>query len=80
MANDGSGNTGVVAVLVIFVIVLVLGFFAWQGGMFGGGDGADLDVNIEADVPNVEKPQSSGSAPDIPAPSDAPRPGAAQSD
>lgn len=68
MANDGSGNTGVVAVLVIFVIVLVLGFFAWQGGWFGGGDGADVDVNIEANVPDLDRPAAPRDAPNRGAP------------
>jgi hypothetical protein len=72
MANDGSGNTGVVAVLVIFVIVLALGFFAWQGGWFGGGDGPDLNVNIEADAPDVDRPQINLPAPEAPAPGNAP--------
>ena len=72
MANDGSGNTGVVAVLVIFVIVLALGFFAWQGGWFGGGDGADVDVDIEANVPDVDRPQINLPEPDRSAPANAP--------
>lgn len=45
---EGSGSTGVVAIVAILVIVAVAAFFAWQGGMFGGGDSADLSVGIEA--------------------------------
>lgn len=56
MAKEGSGNTGVVAVLVIFIIVAVAAFFAWQGGMFGGGGDTNLDVNIKADTPNPGNP------------------------
>ena len=51
MADDGGGSTGVVAVLVIFVILIALAFFAWRGGLFGG---RKTQVNI-----NVSVPQSS---------------------
>ncbi|HUP92663.1 MAG TPA: hypothetical protein VM074_10485 [Solimonas sp.] len=48
-SSSGSGNTGVVAVLAIFIIVVVAAFFAWQGGMFGGGH--DTKVNVELKQP-----------------------------
>lgn len=51
MADSGSSNTGVVAVLVIFIIVAVGAFFAWKGGMFGGGGGTEIEVKIEAPRP-----------------------------
>jgi hypothetical protein len=51
MADEGGSNTGVVAVLVIFVIVIVLAFFAWRGGFFGG---RSTRINV-----NVAVPQSS---------------------
>ena len=56
MADNGSSNTGMVAILVIFVIVVALGFFAWQGGMLGGG-GSDTDVDVDLNAPAaVDKP------------------------
>jgi uncharacterized membrane protein len=51
MADNGGGSTGVVAVLVIFVIVIAIVFFAWRAGLFGG---RKTQVNI-----NVAVPQSS---------------------
>ena len=47
MANDSGSNTGVVAVLVIFVIVVVVAFFAWRGGLFGGRN-TKINVNVSA--------------------------------
>lgn len=51
MADNGNGggssNTGVVAILVIFLIVLVALFFAWRGGVFGGGK-TEVDINVPA--------------------------------
>lgn len=60
MADSGSSNTGVVAVLVIFVIVAGAAFFAWQGGMFGGG-GSKGDSNVDV---NIETPTSEPAKPD----------------
>ena len=46
--GEGSSNTGVVAILVIFLIVVIAAFFAWRGGMFGGGTKkTDIDVNVQ---------------------------------
>ncbi|MGI8567237.1 MAG: hypothetical protein ACR2LZ_12240 [Pyrinomonadaceae bacterium] len=46
MAEGNGGNsTGVVAILVIFIIVVVLGFLAYRGGFFGG-KSTNIDVNI----------------------------------
>jgi len=45
MASNGGGSTGVVAVLVIFIIVLVAGFFAYRGGLFRGKQ-TSVNVNI----------------------------------
>jgi hypothetical protein len=33
--GDGGSSTGIVAVLVIFLIVVILAFLAWRGGLFG---------------------------------------------
>ena len=47
MGDNGSGNTGVVAILVIFLIVVIVALFAWRGGWFGGGKtNVDVDVNV----------------------------------
>ncbi len=43
--GEGGGSTGIVAILVIFVIVIVLGFLAYRGGMFGGRS-TKIDVNV----------------------------------
>lgn len=50
---EGSGSTGVVAIVAILVIVAVAAFFAWQGGMLGGG-GEGADLSLEANVPTQE--------------------------
>lgn len=49
MADNGNGgsSTGVVAVLVIFVIVMVGAFLAYRGGLFGGKK-TEIDINIGA--------------------------------
>ena len=45
MGDNGGGSTGVVAVLVIFLIVVVLGFFAYRAGLFGGKK-TQVDINV----------------------------------
>jgi hypothetical protein len=47
MANNGDGGSsvGIVAILIIFVIVIALGFFAYRAGLFGGRK-TTVDVNI----------------------------------
>ncbi len=45
--GESSSNTGVVAILVIFLVVVVLAFLAWQGGVFGGKT-TKVDVDISA--------------------------------
>ena len=47
--NNGTGNTGIVAVLVIFLVVaLGVGVFAFRGRIFGDGakKAEKVDVNI----------------------------------
>ena len=47
MAEDNSGsNTGIVAIVVIFLVVLILGFLAFRSGMFGGRAPAGGNVNV----------------------------------
>jgi hypothetical protein len=47
MGDDSSSNTGVVAILVIFLIVVIVALFAWRGGLFGGGK-TDVDIKVNA--------------------------------
>jgi hypothetical protein len=47
--GEGSGNTGVVAIVVIFLIVVVAAVFAWRSGFLGGGTKkTEVDVNVTA--------------------------------
>ncbi|HYH84471.1 MAG TPA: hypothetical protein VEX60_03250 [Pyrinomonadaceae bacterium] len=48
MGDDSSSNTGVVAILVIFLIVVLAAVFAWRGGLFGGGK---TDVKVDVNTP-----------------------------
>jgi len=45
--SESASNTGVVAILVIFLIVVIAAFFAWRGGLFGGKT-TKVDVNVSA--------------------------------
>ncbi|HEY5404677.1 MAG TPA: hypothetical protein VIK24_17525 [Pyrinomonadaceae bacterium] len=45
MAESSSGSTGVVAVLVIFVILIVAALFVFGGRLFNGNK--KIDVNIQ---------------------------------
>ncbi len=64
--GEGTGNTGVVAVFAIVVIVLVAAFFAWQGGMLGG-SGRDTDINVELNAPKAAPESPGAEMPDQPA-------------
>ena len=46
MGDNGSGSTGVVAILVIFVIIVVAALFVFGGRIFRGDK--KVDVNISA--------------------------------
>lgn len=46
--GESSGNTGVVAILVIFLIVVIAVLFAWRGGLFGGGKSTDVNIKVDA--------------------------------
>ena len=45
MGDNGSGSTGVVAILVIFVIIVVAGLLVFGGRIFSGNK--KVDVNIQ---------------------------------
>ena len=47
MGSNGGGSTGVVAVLVIFIIEIVAAFIAYRGGLFCGKQ-TSVNVNITA--------------------------------
>ena len=47
MGSNGGGSTGVVAVLVISIIVIVAAFIAYRGGLFRGKQ-TSVNVNITA--------------------------------
>ena len=53
MADEGGSNTGVVAVLVIFVIVIIAAFLAWRGGLFGG---RSTKINVNVSAPQSQPP------------------------
>lgn len=52
MADSGSGNTGVVAIFAIVLLVMIAGFVAWQGGWLGGGGGGgNTEINVDLPTP-----------------------------
>lgn len=46
--GESAGNTGVVAILVIFLIVVIAALFAWRGGLFGGSKSTNVDIKVDA--------------------------------
>lgn len=46
--NSGSGTTGVVAVLVIFVIIVVAALFVFGGRLFSGNKRVDVNISTPA--------------------------------
>jgi hypothetical protein len=47
--SESSSNTGVVAILVIFLIVVIAALFVWRSGLlFGGGGTHKVDINVTA--------------------------------
>ena len=47
--SESSSNTGVVAILVIFLIVVIAALFAWRSGLlFGGNSTHKVDINVSA--------------------------------
>jgi hypothetical protein len=48
MAEDtGSGNSSIVAIFAILMIVLIGALIAWQMGVIGGGGKKQLDINVK---------------------------------
>jgi len=52
MADNGSGSTGVVAVLVIFVIIVVSALFVFGGRLFGGNKRVDVNIQTPSSAPS----------------------------
>ena len=48
MAESRSGSTGVVAVLVIFVILIVAALFVFGGRLFNGNKRVDVNIQTPA--------------------------------
>lgn len=44
--TESSGNSGIVAMFAIVLLVLIAGFIAWQAGLFGGGGKKSVDINV----------------------------------
>ena len=44
--TESSGSTGIVAVLVIFVIIVLAALFMFGGRLFGGSDTKKVDINV----------------------------------
>lgn len=48
MGDNGSGSTGVVAILVIFVIIVVAALFVFGGRIFSGDKKVDVNISTPA--------------------------------
>lgn len=44
--SSGGGATGIVAIFAIVLMLMIAGFIAWRMGVFGGGGGKSLDINV----------------------------------
>jgi hypothetical protein len=64
MADNGS-NTGIVALVAIFVLVVLVGFFGARSGMFTEG-GSKKDVDIKVEVPTKSANPAPAAAPKAP--------------
>jgi hypothetical protein len=58
--GDGGSSTGIVAVLVIFLIVVILAFLAWRGGLFGG---RKTQINVNVTTPSQQSQPAPRSSP-----------------
>ena len=49
MAEEGgsTANVGVLAIVVIFVLVILVGLYMFRGRICGGGGRQNIDVNIQ---------------------------------
>ena len=62
--GDGGSSTGIVAVLVIFLIVVILAFLAWRGGLFGGRK-TQINVNVTTPQPAQQSQPSINYGPSL---------------
>jgi hypothetical protein len=47
--SESSSNTGVVAIFVIFLMVIIAALFIWKAGLlFGGNSTHKVDINVSA--------------------------------
>lgn len=48
MAEDtGSSSSSIVAIFAIVLMVLIGAVVAWKMGLFGGGGGKKIDINVK---------------------------------
>ena len=50
--SESSGNTGIVAIFAILLMIMIAGFIAWRAGVFGKSGGGEthhsLDINVNS--------------------------------
>jgi hypothetical protein len=51
--SESSGNSGIVAIFAILLMIMIAGFIAWRAGVFGGESNGgsthhSLDINVNA--------------------------------
>jgi hypothetical protein len=64
MAESSGSNTGIVALVAIFVLVVLVGFFGVRSGMFDeGGVSTTKNVDVDIDVPAKPAPAPAPKAP-----------------
>ena len=56
MADSGN-TTGPVAIVVIFVVVVIGGFFAYRSGMLGDGE-RDVNIDVKTSAPAAPAPKA----------------------
>ena len=45
-SESSGGSTAIVAIFAIMLMVVIAGFIAFKMGVFGGGGGKSLDINV----------------------------------
>jgi hypothetical protein len=61
---EGGSNTGIVALVAIFVLVVLVGFFGVRSGMFDeGGVNSTKDVDVKVEVPAAKPAAPAPKAP-----------------